>query len=56
MALDQVQTKLQDDEMIFAFLIDIYVISDPERVTTIFELVNHVLKTHSNIVISLGKT
>ena len=55
-ALVEVNEKLQDGEFIFAFLDDIYVVSQPDRVHDIFQLVALALERHAGVQVHLGKT
>ena len=55
-ALAEVARKLQADEDIFAFLDDVYVVSEPARTQTSYEDLAHELLTKAGIQLHLGKT
>ena len=55
-ALEAVQGTLRVGEAIFAFLDDIYIISPPERVRTLFDATAAALWQHAKIQVNLGKT
>ena len=56
LGLVAVQQQLRHDERLFAFLDDIYVISRPDKVVPIFNVLRRELWTHALIQIHLGKT
>ena len=55
-ALVELQTHLHEDEQIFAFLDDVYITCQPERVRDIYDLLESHLWNHARIRINLGKT
>ena len=55
-ALEEVQNHLQDGEVIFAYLDDVYALCDPPRVKAIFDLIQDSLLRRAGIQINLGKT
>ena len=55
-ALLQVAEQLRPGELLCAFLGDIYVVSEPERTRTLFDLVAAALREHAGIEVNLGKT
>ena len=55
-ALVAVQSKLLEDEKLFAFLDDVYVICRPSRVQEVFQLLETELRSRASISIHLGKT
>ena len=55
-ALQAVRDQLQPDELLFAYLNDIYVICKPERARDVFDLVESTLKAHTGISCNMGKT
>ena len=55
-ALVAVQSKLKEDEKLFTFLDDVYVICRPARVQEVFQLLETELYSHACISIHLGKT
>ena len=55
-ALLALQAQLQEDERLFAFLDDIYVVCSPDRVNAIFGLLQNALFIHSAIRVHHGKT
>ena len=55
-ALAAVSVSLEQAEKIFAFLDDIYLICQPERVSILYDLLQASLWTHARIRIHLGKT
>ena len=55
-ALVAVQSKLKEDEKLFAFLDDVYVTCTPTRVEEVFQLLETELHRHACISIHLGKT
>ncbi len=55
-ALVNVRATLREGEALFAFLDDIYVVSEPERAKSIFEEVGRQLQAHCGISVNLGKT
>ena len=55
-ALCEIQAVLQENEHIFAYLDDVYVICDPERAAQVFEIIAAALELHAGIRVNLGKT
>ena len=55
-ALQAVQHRLRPDEMLLAYLDDIYAVATPDRVRPIYDLLAHELYTHSHIQLNSGKT
>ena len=55
-ALQAVQRRLRPDEMLLAYLDDIYAVATPDRVRPIYDLLAHELYTHSHIQLNSGKT
>ena len=55
-ALQEVSDSLGEGELIFAYLDDVYVLCDPERVAEIFLLVAEALRRHAGVEVNLGKT
>ena len=54
-ALQALQAQLQEDERLFAFLDDVYVVCSPDRVNAIFGVLQNVLFIHSAIRVHHGK-
>ena len=52
-ALAEVQSSLQHGEAVFAFLDDIYIICEPDRVVFLFRLVQEALWRHARIDVNL---
>ena len=48
--------QLQENEKLFAFLDDIYVVCDPDRVENVHQLLQRELWVHARISLHLGKT
>ena len=55
-ALAEANSLLREDEFLFAFLDDVYVLCDPERVVEVFRLVGTALGERAGIQVNLGKT
>ena len=55
-ALVEVQANLRDDEHLFAFLDDVYVLTSPERVRDVFNLLSEKLFNLAGIQLHSGKT
>ena len=55
-ALEEVQAELEDGELLFAFLDDVYVVCLPHRVRTIFDLLGARLSRVAGIRLHDGKT
>ena len=55
-ALQALKAQLQDDERLFAFLDDVYVVCSPDRVSAIFGFLQNVWFLHSSIRVHHGKT
>ena len=55
-ALQAVQRRLRPDELLLAYLDDIYAVATPDRVRPIYDLLAHELYTHSHIQLNSGKT
>ena len=55
-ALEEVQAELEDGELLFAFLDDVYVVCLPNRVRTIFDLLGARLSRVAGIRLHDGKT
>ena len=55
-ALQRVQQELQEGELLFAFLDDVYVLSQPARIRPIYDLLAHHLHAHARIRLNSGKT
>ena len=55
-ALQALQAQLQQDERLFAFLDDVYVVCSPDRINAIFSLLQNALFIHSAIRDHHGKT
>ena len=55
-ALLQINATLREGEMLFAYLDDIFVLCDPDRVAEIFLQVRHALHHAAGIQVNLGKT
>ena len=55
-ALVELQSLLQDDEKIYAFLDDIYITCQPQRVRHIFDLLVTCLWNHARVRVHQGKT
>ena len=55
-ALSAVQARLSDDEKVFAYLDDIYVICAPERVLEVHRILEAEIFTHTHIRLHHGKT
>ena len=54
--LAEVNSTLNDDEFIFAYLDDIYIVAKPERIREIYDVLAHALLDNANISINAGKT
>ena len=54
-ALQALQSQLRDDERLFAFLDDIYVVCSRDRVSAIYGILQNVLFHHSSIRVHHGK-
>ena len=50
------QTQFQDDERLFAFLDDLYVVCSPDRVSAVNGVLQNALFHHSRIRVHHGKT
>ena len=55
-ALQRAQQELQEGEHLFAFLDDVYVLSQPARIRPIYDLLAHHLHAHARIRLNSGKT
>ena len=55
-ALQVLQSELRDDERLFAFLDDMYVVCSPDRVSAICGILQNVLFHHSSLRVHHGKT
>ena len=55
-ALSAVQARLSDNEKVFAYLDDIYVICAPERVLEVHRILEAEIFTHTQIRLHHGKT
>ena len=55
-ALVEIQRHLRQDESIFAYLDDIYVLCEPDRVYDLFLVVRKTLETYAGVKTNLGKT
>ena len=55
-ALCAVQRRLRRDELMFAFLDDIYVKTSPERVSQVYGILQQVLWRHARVRVHDGKT
>ena len=55
-ALAEVKCQMQDGEFLFAFLDDVYIIANPARTRTIYNLVQDRLHTMAGIQLHQGKT
>ena len=55
-ALESIHDSLLDDEHLFANLDDLYVVCSPERVATIFKIIEEALEAYARIQVHLGKT
>ena len=55
-ALRAVQARLQEGELIFAYLDDVYIVCSPERVSAIYAILLEELWRHARIRIHHGKT
>ena len=55
-ALRAVQARLQEGELIFAYLDDVYIVCSPERVSAIYAILQEELWRHARIRIHHGKT
>ena len=55
-ALESIQDSLLDDEHLFAYLDDLYVVCSPERVAAIFKIIDEALEAYARIQVHLGKT
>ena len=55
-ALVAIAEQLQENEKLFAFLDDIYVVCDPDRVGNVHQLLQRELWVHARISLHLGKT
>ena len=51
-----INTQLQEGEKAFAFLDDIYIVCQPDRVKVIYDIMGEALWTHCRIRINAGKT
>ena len=54
-ALQRAQQELQEGEHLFAFLDDVYVLSQPARIRPIYDLLAHHLHAHARIRLNSGK-
>ncbi len=55
-ALQAINSRLRPDERLFAFLDDLYVVARPERIATIYNVLEEELWNHARIRINAGKT
>ena len=55
-ALQEVSASLGEGEFVFAYLDDVYVLCDPERVAEVFLLVAAALRRHAGVEVNLGKS
>ena len=55
-ALEAAQGRLQQNERIFAYLDDVYVVSTPDRVFEVHQVLEDTLASHCNIHVHQGKT
>ena len=55
-ALEAVQTNLEEGEVLYAFLDDVYAVSSPHRVRAIYDLLAQHLEAHTSIRLNSGKT
>ena len=55
-ALLEIQAQLRDDERLFAYLDDLYILCSPERARDIYDLLQAALWTHARIQLNYGKT
>ncbi len=55
-ALQEIQRHLQAGEALFAFLDDIYILCEPDRVSILFELAREAPFRYAHIEINMGKT
>ena len=55
-ALAQVNATLREGELLFAYIDDIYVLCDPDRVAEMFVQVRHALFQQAGVQVNLGKT
>ena len=55
-ALEAVQGRLLDGEKLFAYLDDVYVICQPDRVADVHAILEEELFNHAHIQLNLGKT
>ena len=54
-ALEAAHRQLQNNESIFAFLDDTYMVTSPERVGAVYAIVQEELRVHACIRIHTGK-
>ena len=54
-ALEAVRRELKDDEELFAFLDDVYVLCTPERARDVFDVIKRCLQQEAGIDVNLGK-
>ena len=52
----EVQQHLRAGEAVFAFLDDVYIVCEPDRVSTLLELVRGALFRHAHTEVNMGKT
>ena len=55
-ALQSVHSQLADGELLFAFLDDVYVLAEPDRVRTLYNLLEAAFREHCGIELNAGKT
>ena len=55
-ALVEINAQLQEGELLFAFLDDVYVLCQPERVKVVYQLVEKTLEKRTGIHCNKGKT
>ena len=55
-ALEEVQARLLEGEKLFAYLDDMYIICQPDRVADVHAILEEELFNHAHIQLNLGKT